>query len=134
MNFASNLSGVAIRYKLMALDVSSTAYLIENNVATITNNGTAKVFPVLTANFSGSATYFKVMKGTRQVYIAKSFSVGDVLIIDNAKALVTANILRVMDTVDLTSTFFSLDPGGTVITFAPNANATVRVDFKEKWL
>lgn len=102
--------------------------------ATITNNGTAKVFPVFTANFSGSASYFKVMKGTQQVFVAKSFSVGDVLIIDNAKALVTANSLRVMDSIDLSSTFFPLDPGGTVITFAPNANATVRLDFKEKWL
>lgn len=102
--------------------------------ATITNNGTANVFPVFTVNFSGSATYFRVMKGTQQVYIAKSFSVGDSLIIDNTKALVTANSLRVMDTVDLSSTFFYLDPGGTVITFAPTANVTVRVDFKEKWL
>lgn len=102
--------------------------------ATITNNGTAKVFPVFTVNFSGSASYFKVVKGTQQIYIAKSFSVGDVLVIDNAKALVISNSLRIMNTVDLSSTFFPLEPGVTVVTFAPTVNASVRVDFKEKWL
>jgi len=102
--------------------------------ATITNIGTAKVFPVFTVNFSGSATYFKVMKGTQQVYVTKAFSVGNVLTIDNSKALVTADSLRIMDTIEISSTFFPLDPGGTVITFAPTANATVRVEFKEKWL
>lgn len=102
--------------------------------ATITNNGTAKVFPVFTINFSGSASYFKVMKGTQQVYVTKSFVVGDSLVIDHTKALVTSNSLRIMDTVDLSSTFFHLAPGGTVLTFAPTSNVSVRVDFKEKWL
>ncbi|MFA4885455.1 MAG: distal tail protein Dit [Desulfotomaculaceae bacterium] len=102
--------------------------------AAITNNGTAKIFPIFTVNFTGAASSFKVMKGTQQVYVNKSFVIGDVLVIDHRKALVTVNGLRVMDKVDLSTVFFYLGPGGTVLAFAPTTNLTVQVDFKEKWL
>jgi len=101
---------------------------------TITNSGTIEVYPVVTVMFPAAATNLKLIKGFEQVYIKSSFAAGDVLVLDHKKALVTLNGSPSMPTIDLSTVFFPLDVGGTVLTFEPNASVSVQVDFKEKWL
>jgi predicted phage tail component-like protein len=102
--------------------------------ATVTNNGSVNTFPVVTVMFSGTVGYFKLFKGTQQVYIDCPFTASDVLVLDFRAAKATLNGSKIMDKIDLSSVFFPLDMGETVLTFDPAANATVQVDFKERWL
>lgn len=100
----------------------------------VVNLGTYQAFPKITATFSVSAPYFKVMNGTKSVLVNRSFAAGDVLVLDHQKNLVTVNGSRVMASLDLSSEFFALETGSNGLTVEPPSVASTTVDWTERWL
>lgn len=100
----------------------------------VVNSGSFKTFPKITATFTASAPYFKVMNGTKSVLVNRSFAVGEVLEIDHQKNRVTVNGSRVMTSLDLSSEFFPLAEGTNLLTVDPPNKAAVTVEWAERWL
>jgi predicted phage tail component-like protein len=100
----------------------------------VTNTGTAKTYPIITATLKQDTSYVKLTVGDVFILIDHDFKVNDILVIDMERALVTVNGLRILNKVDLSSSFFPLQKGLNTFTIEPKHVADVDVQFREKWL
>jgi predicted phage tail component-like protein len=99
----------------------------------VSNTGSAKTYPVITATFFASAQEFKVSKENQFVRVIWNFVAGDVLIVDFSKRKVLINGNLAMTSIDLMSDFFALEKGDNVLQFTPSGYS-VEITFQERWL
>lgn len=97
---------------------------------------TAQADPVFTATFKTASSDYTI---TRQedgssIHVIHNFAVGDVLVVDCAKRLVTINGASAMPSLDITSTWIALQPGQNTITASPQSAADLTVSYTPRWL
>lgn len=97
--------------------------------------GTASALPILTATFTAAATEYKLLQVETGDYVrvVTNFAVGDVLVIDCDKQLVSKNGLSAMNVLALESDFFKLVSGSNTFTATPNS-ATLNISYMPRWL
>ncbi|MGG3480580.1 distal tail protein Dit [Peribacillus frigoritolerans] len=99
----------------------------------IRNEGTVEASPVFSVKFSTSAIQFVFThENGKSVRIIYNFSVNDLLVVDMDKRKIIINNNVRMTTLDLNSTWFSLQPGNNVITVS--SEATTMITFRPRWL
>lgn len=117
------------------LDLEGSLNIVaEQTSHDVTVTGTAKVYPIITADLKQPTSSIKISVGDKFILINHDFQFGDQLTIDLEKANVTVNGMRIMNKVDLTSQFFPLNKGVNTFVIEPNNLADIDVQFSERWL
>jgi predicted phage tail component-like protein len=105
------------------------------DIVTIDNQGNEPSFPKFIVTFSDSADFLRVEKNAEEyVNINRSFAASDEVIIDHATGKITLNgTENILNTMDLDSDFFSLDPGSNTFYIAPSSVLNSYVSYVERW-
>ncbi|MCK1982236.1 MULTISPECIES: distal tail protein Dit [Peribacillus] len=99
----------------------------------IRNEGTVEASPIFSVKFSAAASEFTFTNDKGKfVRIIFNFVANDLLVVDMDKRKITINNNVRMTTLDLNSTWFSLQPGNNVITVS--SGATTTIIFSPRWL
>lgn len=119
-----------------AYSIIESSATISNDFATINNTGTAEAFPIITVDFSASATELKIGKNSNEfLRIVRNFVAGDEVVIDFQVGTITYNgTTNLMTALDINSDFFSLDPGDTTLTVTPAGVSAVSLVYVRRWL
>ncbi|MCM3241590.1 phage tail family protein [Cytobacillus oceanisediminis] len=119
-----------------AYSITESSATISNGSATIKNTGTAEAFPIITVDFSASATEIKIEKNSNEfIRIVRNFVAGDEVVIDCQVGTITYNgTTSLITALDIYSDFFSLDPGDTTLTFTPAGVSAVSLVYVRRWL
>jgi predicted phage tail component-like protein len=112
---------------------------LDNNLnssgdANITVRGSAPTFPTITVEFADEVNYFNITNGVDHIQIDRTFEVGDVLMIDCERNLVTVNgsVSAGMSYLSLDSDFFEIKTGQQ-LTATPQGSGEVTVNYVERW-
>ena len=107
----------------------STSFTTSNSLAV---GGTWKTKPKFTIVFGTTAPSYKITNSTtgKYVEVTTPFAIGNTLIIDCEKELVTLNGNPIMPKVSMLSDFFDLIPGVNVLT----SPRSVTVSYRSAWL
>ena len=112
---------------------------LDNNLnsagdSNITVRGSAPTFPIITVEFTDEVNYFNITNGVDHIQIDRTFEVGDVLVIDCERNLVTVNgsVSAGMSYLSLDSDFFEIKTGQQ-LTATPQGSGEVTVNYVERW-
>ena len=112
---------------------------LDNNLnsagdSNITVRGSAPTFPIITVEFTDEVNYFNITNGVDHIQIDRTFEVGDVLVIDCERNLVTVNgsVSAGMSYLSLDSDFFEIKTGQQ-LTATPQGSGEVNVNYVERW-
>ncbi|WP_368298394.1 distal tail protein Dit [Cytobacillus firmus] len=119
-----------------AYSITESSATISNDSATINNPGTAEAFPIITVDFSASATELKIEKNSNEfLRIVRNFVAGDEVVIDCQVGTIIYNgTTNLMTALDINSDFFSLNPGDTTLTVKPAGVSAVSLVYVRRWL
>ncbi|WP_256816525.1 distal tail protein Dit [Cytobacillus sp. Bac17] len=119
-----------------AYSITESSATNSNDFATINNTGTAEAFPIITVDFSATATELKIEKNSNEfLRIVRNFVAGDEVVIDCQVGTITYNgTTNLITALDINSDFFSLDPGDTTLTVTPAGVSTVSLVYVRRWL
>jgi predicted phage tail component-like protein len=92
---------------------------------TVTYNGTADAYPVMTVTFSSAQTSFEVSNGTEKIHIDADLATTSTLVIDFSLGKITINDVLNMQTLSLDSDFFPLKKGTNTLTVSAGANVSM---------
>jgi predicted phage tail component-like protein len=104
---------------------------VDWSVYDLVYNGTAPVFPLVTATFNAPTTYFEMWLGEDFVKVQYNFQAGTVLEIDMNTGKVSINGTVNMQTLTLDSDFFPLKKGTN--TLSASEFVDVEVSYKERF-